>query len=133
MDVVGYESSWLLLSCDHVLSLPQATVLWLKEDLIERLITGSDSLEILLNGSLLFSDLSSADEAMYICLASNPSTLEFRRVVYNLTISTGYLMFIEVFQYQEYLPSKNPSKPWGHGKAHRINLFYYIIQKKHQR
>ena len=89
VDVVGYESNWLMLSCDHVISLPQATVLWLKEDLIERFISGSDSLEILLNGSLLFLDLSSADEALYICIASNPSTQEFRQVVYNLTISTG--------------------------------------------
>lgn len=89
VDVVGYESSWLLLSCDHVISLPQATVLWLEEDLIERPVTGSDSLETLLNGSLLFSNLSSANEAMYICHASNPSTQEFRRVVYNLTVSTG--------------------------------------------
>ncbi|KAI6646377.1 Immunoglobulin superfamily protein [Oopsacas minuta] len=89
VDVVGSLGNWLLLSCEHVLSLPSADILWLEEDLFESPVTLTDSIEYLHNGSLLFSNLSLTDTGVYICLASNNYIQEFRRVTYNLTVSTG--------------------------------------------
>ena len=101
VDVVGYPGNWLLLSCEHVVSLPEAGVLWLEQDVVEQIVSGSNK-QTLLNGSLLFYNLSSADEGVYICQASNPSIQEFRRVSYSLSLAPtlpGTARYVLIYVY----------------------------------